>query len=210
MHPEEVINPSQKEHVVAQYNCHNDTLDMIDQELVMRKPDIVIFNSGIHYRQNDVVMGSINKTISALEKWQKNCRSRGRNESATATIWCLPIWRTTVPGHPHCDNYRKPVNNLSIVESQIQNANYSQFNGNHYHWWDMKDQNIQIENAFSQRTMMLDYEVLDAYDAMTRRPDMHQGGKDCIHYCLPGPPDVLSRMLIHTLMRWKTSISIGA
>lgn len=65
----------------------------------------------------------------------------------------------------------------------------------------MKGQNRLVEDAFSRRSSTLDYEVLDAYDVMMRRPDGHQGGPDCVHYCLPGPPDVLSRMLLHTLVR---------
>jgi len=175
----------------------DDTLDMLHMELETQTSDIVVFNTGVHYRNDQALMGSINNTTSTLEKWQKICRLKKGNRRR----WCLPILRTTVPGHPHCSNYTVPINDLPTMEHRVQNANYTAFGGDNYFWWKMKGQNRLVEDAFSRRSSTLDYEVLDAYDVMMRRPDGHQGGPDCVHYCLPGPPDVLSRMLLHTLVR---------
>ena len=173
----------------------DDTLDKVHTELETQKSDIIVFNTGVHYRNDRALMGSINNTISTLEKWQGICRQK------KGSRWCLPILRTTVPGHPHCSNYTAPFNDLPTMEHRIQSANYTAFGGDHYFWWKMNGQNRLVENAFSQRRSTLDYEVLDAYDVMVRRPDGHTSTTDCVHYCLPGPPDVLSRMLLHTLVR---------
>ncbi|EJK69465.1 hypothetical protein THAOC_09276 [Thalassiosira oceanica] len=174
----------------------DDTLDKLHMELETQQSDIVVFNTGVHYRKDQALMKSINMAISTLENWQGICRLK----KGSRRRWCLPILRTTVPGHPHCSNYTVPFNDLPTMEHRVQNANYSAF-GPNYFWWKMKGQNRLVEDAFSQRSSTLDYEVLDAYDVMMRRPDGHQGGHDCVHYCLPGPPDVLSRMLLHTLVR---------
>ncbi|EJK76472.1 hypothetical protein THAOC_01768 [Thalassiosira oceanica] len=173
----------------------DDTLDKLHLELETQQSDIVVFNTGVHYRKDEALMRSINTTISTLENWQGICRLRKDSRRR----WCLPILRTTVPGHPHCSNYTVPFNDLPTMEHRVQNANYSAF-GPNYFWWKMKGQNRLVEDAF-RGSSTLDYVVLDAYDVMMRRPDGHQGGHDCVHYCLPGPPDVLSRMLLHALVR---------
>mmetsp|Transcript_62987 Transcript_62987/g.71320 ORF Transcript_62987/g.71320 Transcript_62987/m.71320 type:complete len:92 (+) Transcript_62987:3-278(+) len=70
-----------------------------------------------------------------------------------------------------------------------------------YYWWDVKRQNEQfLLDAFATSTLS-PYDIIDGYDLNVLRPDRHQSEKDCLHYCLPGPPDVLNQILLHILRR---------
>ena len=79
----------------------DDTLDMLHMELETQTSDIVVFNTGVHYRNDQALMGSINNTTSTLEKWQKICRLKKGNVVAGVCPSCarpfpaIRIARTT-------------------------------------------------------------------------------------------------------------------
>lgn len=42
--------------------------------------------------------------------------------------------------------------------------------------------------------------LIDSYTPTVLRPDLHRGGADCLHYCIPGPVDHWVRLLYNVLL----------
>jgi hypothetical protein len=164
----------------------------------LREADTLILNRGAHYR-NDTAVESVltGRTIPFVKQWQEAC------ENNTSTGQCHFFWRTTTPGHPSCPKYRVPSTNTSAMEALIGDRG-TKFDERG--WWDFERQNTFMENLLAQNN--LEATFMDGYDLLLTRPDLHIGGRksDCLHYCLPGPPDVLNQVLLHELKRsWKTA-----
>ena len=69
-----------------------------------------------------------------------------------------------------------------------------------HHWNEIEGQNkLALELLRADRGMPA-IQVLDAFELSRLRGDRHQPG-DCLHYCLPGPPDDWNRMLLYMLDR---------
>jgi hypothetical protein len=173
-------------------------LALTRQEL--RQSDTLILNRGAHHRNDTVVeSGLTGRTIPIVKQWQEVC------ENNTSTGQCRLFWRTTMPGHPSCRENRVPSTNTSAMDALIADRGTA-FDS--HGWWDFGRQNMFMENLLAQND--LEATFMDGYDLLLTRPDLHIGGNkkggDCLHYCLPGPPDVLNQVLLHELKRsWKTT-----
>lgn len=64
-----------------------------------------------------------------------------------------------------------------------------------YKWPTFKTGNDHVQGAFEADG----WQVLDAYALTVLRPDSHIGGRDCLHYCVPGPADQWATMLYNML-----------
>lgn len=51
------------------------------------------------------------------------------------------------------------------------------------------------------------WKILDAYTPTTLRADSHIGGRDCLHYCLPGPVDHWITLLYNIILQQKADMS---
>jgi molybdopterin-biosynthesis enzyme MoeA-like protein len=106
-----------------------------------------------------------------------------------------------MPGHPSCPKYRVPSTNTSAMEALIADRGTA---FDERGWWAFERQNTFMENLLAQND--LEATFMDGYDLLLTRPDLHIGGRksDCLHYCLPGPPDVMNQVLLHELKKsWK-------
>lgn len=166
-----------------------DDLGTLRGVLEAQRPDVAVINTGAHYRPDEALNRTLRSVVTELEAWQSARPSR------------LAILRTSMPGHPSCTNFTEPSDSLEEMEALIADRDrYGQFkDGNNFHWWDLKHQNDLMEHAFSESNLAFD--IIDAYDMEVLRPDMHQSAEDCLHYCLPGPLDTLSRAFLHVLSR---------
>lgn len=54
-----------------------------------------------------------------------------------------------------------------------------------------------LEGAFSKDD---GWKLLDAYTPTILRADLHNGGEDCVHYCMPGPIDHWVVLLYNMLL----------
>ena len=158
-------------------------------------PTVIILNRGAHYVNDTELLNDMNELLPVLLHWQQTCIKTYQR--------CHLFWRTTVPGHPMCEEYTAPVNNASIMESLIESRlSYTNETVWNYRWQDFKHQNQLVLDLFQQfsATTGLQYEVIDAYEINILRPDRHRWHQnDCLHSCYPGKMDVYNQLLLHFL-----------
>ena len=153
-------------------------------------PQVVILNRGAHYANDTLFLNNLKSNLDVVEEWQDKCDDLG--------IKCHFFWRTTVPGHPNCGNYTKPVKDKSYMEAIIGNLNNYDDHRLLYHWYDFQHQNLLAERELQSRKIR--HRILDAYHLNVLRPDEHRSHQnDCLHSCYPGKMDVYSRLLLHYL-----------
>ena len=176
----------------------NDDLSDLDIMIQTTQPHILVINTGIHYRDDEALRETLHGTLRVLKEWQASptcCEAPGQ---------CLVLMRTTMPVHPYCMNFTSPINNAHAMEALVAQSEFMEGKEQRYHWWNVKGQN-EFQEPYYEASK-LNYDVLDGYDINLLRPDRHQSSLDCLHYCLPGPPDVLNQLLLHTLQSHILSI----
>ena len=174
------------------YYHRDDTLEKLPVVLERTNPDVLILNRGAHYFNDSIVLPQIRHTIQHLESYQQQQRHEGNQ--------CRIFWRTTAPGHPLCSQYNEPVNDILAMEELVANlSGYIWFvGGEDFSWWKFREQNELILKEFEASN--LTYDVIDGYDLMIRRPDLHYlPNIDCLHSCYPGKMDVYPQLLWHFL-----------
>ena len=160
-------------------------LTKVGEVIQKHSPDVIILNRGAHYTTDDELLQHFNYTlIGQLETWQAEC-------IANTSKRCLLIWRTTVPGHPNCDQYTQPAESITEMEQMIKNNSDMG-----YSWDNFQHQNELVLNLLTNSS--LEFEIMDAYHINILRPDAHVSRTDCLHYCLPGD-DIYSFITQHML-----------
>lgn len=98
----------------------------------------------------------------------------------------LPIIETNIDclGHPDCATHKGPLHQPPKVVSNVWN------------WANFPRQN-QLAKSFVQGNGFI---YLDVDAMLSLRPDGHLNAHDCLHYCIPGPLDVVVELFFN-LMR---------
>ena len=163
-------------------------------------PDVIVLNRGAHYTNNTVLSMGLKTTLAKAFQWQQDCDERKDKRD------CLLVWRTTAPGFPDCSHVPGPIGagNQTDVEALISNPLNPWYmeNSKHreFHWWDFRDQNALVENLIQNLVdahPQFRISFIDFYEMAILRPDNHINARDCLHYCLPGPPDAANAVLLH-------------
>lgn len=192
-----------------QYGCRKRTRLVFRRDDVLSKlgstisssfPQVIVLNRGAHYQNDTAVMAGIQRNIRELQAWKRKCNDIG--------LKCHLFWRTSVPGHPLCDQvkFSEPNNDLVAMEAWI--SNHSNYNNRtmKYHWYDYQHQNNLILESLRQGLGEGGFEVLDAYYLNILRPDEHRAHQgDCLHNCYPGKMDVLNQLLLHYIRVQRTT-----
>jgi hypothetical protein len=108
------------------------------------------------------------------KSWTKTRALHGSDQYQNYSRQCMLIWRTSIPGHPNCTDFKRPSNSLSEMEALVQTGAIKGYN-----WEKFKDQ-----NAIAVKMLIdagLDVDVMDAYKVNILRPDGHAGPRDCLH-----------------------------
>jgi hypothetical protein len=185
-------------------------------------PQVLILNRGAHYTNDTVFLQGIHQVLQALRPWQEQCQLLQRP--------CHVFWRTSVPGHPSCWNFSRPVTNVTDMEAYIRNPHHydhyleRQWN---YHWYDYQHQNELALHAIEQHVAetitttatsssssssssqhqqqhYVQFDIIDAYHINLLRPDEHRwqhNQSDCLHSCYPGKMDLYNQLLLHYLSK---------
>jgi len=175
----------------------DDNLSELEQALNQSEPDVLILNRGAHYVEDEALLLGMKKTVEQVEKWlQVDCPKRNQD--------CLAIWRTTVPGHVDCKQFKQPWNGtLAEMEARVQNRSlYDKLTWS-FNWQHIKRQNELVvdlwKNATKPRSSV---QIMDAYEINLLRPDAHRAqfnNYDCLHSCHPGKVEVYNTLLLHYL-----------
>ena len=175
----------------------DDKLEDLEYALQQDFPTVLVLNRGAHYTNDTELLQNIQQNLDILHKyWWKVCQQHG--------LQCHMFWRTSVPGHPHCQQFTQPVNNRTEMEAWVGRlSNYD----NHtikYHWYDYQRQNQLVEKLWMEKANF-PVTILDAYDLNILRPDEHRAHQgDCLHNCYPGKMDVYNQLLLHYLRKDRT------
>lgn len=173
-------------------------LQDVSEALVEHEPTIVIMNRGAHYVPDDALVRDMRVLIQTMDNYTAFF--------PTTRV----IWRTSVPGHPSCwDHNDGPDNNVQQMANLVANRSLYNFftaggqTAESYHWWEFQHQNQLVLEMLLSSNSSSRFEVMDAYDLLLLRPDLHRGKMpqfyDCLHHCHPGPHDVYTRLLYHYL-----------
>lgn len=147
-------------------------------KLLHLKPDICIVNHGAH---GSDFAGGIDRSLPTvlnnlrgqLQEYQKN------PDHKNVTF----VWRTNHPGHVNCDNYTAP-GIFQYWDSGVDWYSWSRFPE-----WDEAGKNFSAD---------VGWQVVDLSPLYTRH-DAHPGQGDCLHFCLPGPIDLIGPLLMQML-----------
>ncbi|CAI7881564.1 unnamed protein product [Closterium sp. NIES-54] len=152
----------------------NLTAQLSSAAALYKKYDILVMNRGAHYAGDDVFVPELRETILAL-----------RMHFPDALI----VYRNTPPGHANCTQYWEPISKRQEPETLP------------YNWGDFVRQNeMAREIVEAAGAVYLDVDTMTAL-----RADGHVGKNrrykvDCLHYCLPGPIDLWTKMLYNVLL----------
>lgn len=206
--------------------CHNDTaaadqnnpeqhcvqtvfktdfpLHKISEEVETSRPSVLVLNRGAHYIPDEELLTSLREhTLPALLQWNRQC----------IRAVCLLVWRTTVPGHPNCQNFTQPATSVAEMQAYIERASTKDANGAYrkgeYHWQDFQRQNQRVRSLLVDEWKPLlpriSIRIMNSYFPNVLRPDNHRVHMgDCLHSCSPGGgSDLNSQWLLHIVLDWK-------
>lgn len=95
----------------------------------------------------------------------------------------IVLYRNTPPGHVNCTSYSKPLKQRQ-PPAELP-----------HHWG-----NFQAQNEMAKRIVeRAGYVYMDVDSMLSLRPDGHHTANDCLHYCIPGPLDVVVQLFYNIL-----------
>ena len=145
------------------------------------KPDILIISYGPHALDDEDVRIELKHIQEMLyELGQKEKENEDTNNTNSMKV----LWKTINPGHSDCWNATGPVESFEIPPN-------NQYRFDRFPVWDAMALNANI--TYRNKSIGL----LDM-SALYYRPDAHPG-RDCLHSCLPGPIDIVGRILLQML-----------
>ena len=140
----------------------------------------LVLNTGLHVEMRQEA-GVIAAHTTLLARWLNTTRHD-------------VIYRTSAPGHALCQEARVPLQSRYVAPE-----------GHRFHW-DVIEVHDAVRRSRFEALLPGRVRFIDAATIANSRADRHMvqgryggGSVDCLHYCLPGPPDaynlVLKRLL---------------
>ena len=148
-------------------------------------PTILVVNEGAHIYPMETFQNDIDDFFT------KNIETSRRSDD-------MVIYRSTAPGHEHCENYSEPFTSQEEFKEPTM-----------YNWNMMTKYNDYVKSKLSSLSLMQNENeenrvklmYLDIYNMTILRPDGHSShGRDCLHYVIPGVPDYWNHLLYSNLL----------
>ena len=144
----------------------------------------LILNRGAHWVGTPTVLHEMHSLLRSI--------ARDRPD-------VVVVVRDTPPGHPGCDTKRvrfgRPLRAPLTPRSDWP-----------YHWGEFPAQNEALRELLAREHPRV--LLLSVTGATALRADSHYGGKDCLHYCAPGPVDAWAEQLHRVLWGARNSKQI--
>eukprot|EP01038_Epipyxis_sp_PR26KG_P017451 gene17451-24138_t len=163
------------------------------KQILQIRPDILIFAFGPHgkdrgdteYTLQQFVEFVINSRMFQLYKWDKKEDYKKEDKNNIHNRNVTVLWRTNTAGHIECDKINEPVKEYKFLGSDVDWFRWTDFPE-----WD------EISRNYTRGT---DVQLLDM-SPLYFRGDAHPGNGDCLHFCMPGPTDLFSYLLLQKLV----------
>ncbi|CAI5518933.1 unnamed protein product [Closterium sp. Naga37s-1] len=131
---------------------------------------VLVLNRGAHYVEDEEFTEQLNRTLTRVREVAPEL---------------LIIYRSTPPGHAHCENITAPLKEPQDPASLP------------FHWGEFGRQN----KLARQMVEAVGGVFMDVDPMTSLRGDGHMmPPSDCLHYCLPGPLDVWTQLLYNMLL----------
>lgn len=154
-------------------------LTMCSWEAAAADADIIVLNRGLHYAFDQKMREELNQTFSKLE-----ALARRRTTSSRGPIRSI-LYRGTQAAIPNCSTLPDP-----LTSPWQAPAGYVSPYG-----WERLERHNRIARALIHR-LPAPFGFLDTNYATSLRPGGRRGGTDCVHFCLPGPMDEWTRLML--------------
>ncbi|GAX12109.1 hypothetical protein FisN_15Lh198 [Fistulifera solaris] len=169
----------------------DDKLQNVTEAIQSTFPTVLVLNRGAHYVNDTILLDDIRHNLQEVKQWLKDCDQKYHMK-------CHFFWRTSVPGHPECGTFPKPVNDLALMEERVANLAFYNNRSINFHWYDYQHQNELVLKEIEKAG--IEYNIIDAYYLNMLRPDEHRAHQDdCLHNCYPGKMDVYNQLMLHFL-----------
>jgi hypothetical protein len=166
------------------------------------KKDVLLFNRGAHFEAD------AKRVVHEMELFAENLKKMPAHQKV--------FYRTTVPGHPNCMNENDgPWPPTKVASTFGEHANVGCADnhcavGPPHNWGHIKQRNGMIVQTI-QRNAPGIVTYVDAFSLSISRGDRHQSAEDCLHYCLPGPPDTwVDVFALKNNERWHDAALVGS
>eukprot|EP01038_Epipyxis_sp_PR26KG_P006861 gene6861-9396_t len=161
--------------------------ESFDKTILKHQPDIVILTMGAWCH-------SLEQFQNGMTEIEKKIKELHHNEALAKHPKF--IWKTQNPGHRQCMNFHNPITNgeEEMLELSTRPTTYE---------WHLHPTFDKIAIEYFERS---GFHVINM-SPLYLRPDGHPGkytsewfaNGDCLHYCLPGPLDLFSVLLLQLL-----------
>jgi hypothetical protein len=125
---------------------------------------VVVINAGAHYQPDEALLPRL--ADAAARVVESGAR--------------LLVYRSTAAGHGDCERLQAPFASAELGESWVRERPWHEgplFAGQNRRAW------AAVAGAAGGRAALL-----DAWETSLARGEVHQGGGDCLHYCVPAGP----------------------
>jgi hypothetical protein len=151
-------------------NKFQQNVAQVVEYLKVLQPEIIISNTGAHFAN----AGHFVTDLAYLSTIR-------RESNLTQSTW---VWATNNPGHVNCSRTSGgPL--LSTHYTEVNDPN------DEYHWQELP----RMDSLAKEQAVTLGMRVIDM-SPLYYRQDAHS---DCLHFCLPGPLDLFSVLLMNML-----------
>ena len=145
-------------------------------------PDIVVIACAAHLHD----LGDMQFVLQHLAPMMQRIRDLYQEKGRSVSF----AWKTSNPPHFNCTVLHEPLAEAAPLSPQ-------DLKSDNYEWHLFPDFDAMAVNA----SKTLNMTILDV-TPLRLRPDAHTGvtwKSDCLHYCLPGPIDLFSQVVMQAL-----------
>eukprot|EP01031_Cornospumella_fuschlensis_P025480 gene25480-30762_t len=179
-----VQGPCSPQIYIYRMNTALDELNDLKTLLRNVQPHVVVVGFGAHYHNVSTHATEISLFFEEMDQFRKNHLANKP----------MLIWKTINFPHFNCANFIRPTRVYPSRPDDVED---------NYQWTDFfAFDDIATKAAHAHDFMVMNMSMLhlrpDGHPELNALPLAYKGG-DCLHYCLPGPLNIVATMLFHVL-----------